>query len=69
MFVPVEWAALGIGLLLVGLSWYVGYLKGVRVGAEGMFDSLVEDDYLQVRTDADGEVHLIEPDRKHQNNR
>ena len=64
MFVPVEWAALGIGLLLVGLSWYVGYLKGVRVGAEGMFDSLVEDDYLQVRTDADGEVHLIEPKSK-----
>ena len=64
MFVPIEYAAIAIALLLVGFSWYLGYCRGIRLGAEGMFDSLVEDDYLQVRTDADGEVHLIEPKSK-----
>ena len=68
MFVPPEWLALIIGLLIACLSWYVGYQRGIRLGAEGMFDSLVEDEYLKVRVDADGEVHLIEPESK-QNDR
>jgi hypothetical protein len=69
MFVPFEYIAISLTILLCGLTWYLGYCRGVKVGAEGMFDSLVEDDYLQVRTDADGEVHLIEPEWKQQNNR
>ena len=64
MFVPLECLALFICIIVSCLTWYLGYCRGVKVGAEGMFDSLVEDDYLKVRELPDGEVQLIEPEWK-----
>ena len=56
---PGIWAVM-ICMLTAGLAWYVGFQRGVAVGAAGMFEALEDDDIIQTKNVFSEETGLYE---------